>query len=157
MNGEDRKYPRAKVFGILQSGQRILVEEFEGEHSRGIGIYYRPIGGSIEFGEKSTDTLVREFEEELEVTVEIKKFIVCIENIFVINEQIGHEIILVYKVDFADKRNYNRNRFAIQENGEISFAKWIGIQDFVKGEKVLFPDGLAKKLEGGYHEPTTNE
>ena len=58
MNIDEGKYPRAKVIGILQSGNRLLVEEFEGEHSKGNGIYYRPIGGSIEFEEKSTAALV---------------------------------------------------------------------------------------------------
>jgi 8-oxo-dGTP pyrophosphatase MutT (NUDIX family) len=149
LNREVRKYPRAKVFGILQYGQRLLVEEFEGEHSRGSGIYYRPIGGSIEFGEKSTDALIREYKEEIKVTVEIDKFIECIENIFMINGHIGHEIFLVYQVVFVDKENYNRELFEIRENEKVSFAKWIDIMDVVTGEKVLFPDGLVEKLERG--------
>ncbi|MFC5604516.1 NUDIX hydrolase [Sporosarcina koreensis] len=149
MNGEDGKYPIAKVLGILESGRRILVEEFDGEHSKGEGIYYRPIGGSIEFGEKSTNALIREFKEELNVTVEIDKFIGCIDNIFVINEQIGHEIIQIYTVVFVDKENYNRELFEIRENEKVSFAKWVDIMEFLSGEKVLFPDGLVEKLERG--------
>ncbi|WP_432357927.1 NUDIX hydrolase [Sporosarcina sp. UB5] len=149
MNRRCEKYPRAKVIGILESGHRILVEEFEGNHSRGNGMYYRPIGGSIEFGEKSAEALIREFNEELKVNVEIDRFIGCIENIFIINEQIGHEIILVYKVNFVDKENYNRTLFNIQENENVSFAKWINIMDFVTGEKVLFPNSLAEKLGRG--------
>ncbi|MGE6259079.1 hypothetical protein ACQKCU_14415 [Heyndrickxia sporothermodurans] len=39
----------------------ILLEEQEGKHSKGIGYYYSPIGGTIEFGEKSDETLAREF------------------------------------------------------------------------------------------------
>lgn len=149
MNREDGKYPRAKVIGILQSGHRVLVEEYQGEHSRGRGPYYRPIGGSIEFGEKSIDALIREFKEELKLNVEIDAFISCIENIFMIREQIGHEIILVYNVGFVDKENYNRELFDIQVNEKVSFAKWINITDFITGEKVLFPDGLVEMLERG--------
>ena len=54
-------YPRAKTLGILLYDEQILVEEFHGKHSKGEGTYYRPIGGTIEFGEKSTDALVREY------------------------------------------------------------------------------------------------
>lgn len=149
MKKEVGNYPRAKVFGILQTDSRLLVEEFEGEHSKGRGIYYRPIGGSIELGEKSTEALIREFKEELKETVKVESFIGCIENIFTINEQLGHEIIIVYKVDFFRKENYNRELFEIRENEKVSFAKWIDIMDFVKAEKVLFPDGLAQMLERG--------
>ena len=105
------------------------------------------IGGSIEFGERSTEALCREFKEEVKETVEIKDFLGCIENIFMINDRVGHEIILVYSVSFEDKENYTREIFTIQENGQASFAKWIDIMDFIIGEKVLFPDGLVDKLE----------
>lgn len=149
MNLEEGKYPTAKVLGIIQSEHRLLVEEFDGEHSKGKGIYYRPIGGSIEFGEKSTEALTREFKEEIRENVVIEKYLGCIENIFMIDGQIGHEIILVYKVSFLDKENYHRKIFDILENGKVSFAKWVDQTDFVKGEKVLFPDGLADKLERG--------
>ncbi|WP_252502546.1 NUDIX hydrolase [Sporosarcina sp. Marseille-Q4943] len=149
MKKDEGKYPRAKVFGILQSGHRLLVEEFEGEHSKGRGFYYRPIGGSIEYGEKSTEALSREFNEELKETVEIEDFLGFIENIFYINDRIGHEIILIYNVSFVDKENYTREMFTIQESEQVSFAKWIDVMDFVTGKKVLFPDGLVDKLERG--------
>ena len=145
----DGKYPRAKVLGILQSGHRILVEEFVGEHSKGNGIYYRPIGGSIEFGENSTEALKREFREEVKETVAIEDYLGCIENIFRINGRVGHEIILIYRVSFEEKDNYSRNMFMIEECGQETFAKWVDMMDFVTGEKVLFPEGLVEKLERG--------
>lgn len=149
MNREEGKYPRAKVLGILQSGHRILVEEFVGEHSKGNGPYYRPIGGSIEYGEKSTVALIREFKEELNVTIEIEEFLGSIENIFSFKEQMGHEIILLYRVSFVEMKNYKQELFTIQESGQVSFTKWIDMLDFVRDEKVLFPDGLADKFERG--------
>lgn len=75
-------YPRAKTLGILLYNNQILVEEFQGKHSTGEGTYYRPIGGSIEYGEKSADALVREYEEELNVDIIIQQYIGCLENIF---------------------------------------------------------------------------
>lgn len=64
-------HPRTVALGIVTRGGYALVEEYCGEHSQGNGTYYRPLGGTIEFGERSADTVVREFREELgaEVTV----------------------------------------------------------------------------------------
>ncbi|MCG7344528.1 NUDIX domain-containing protein [Sporosarcina sp. ACRSL] len=157
MNNGERALPRAKVCGILQSGSKLLVEEFTGEHSKGNGTYYRLIGGSIEFGEKSNEALIREFNEEIRASVEIEKYVGCIENIFHIKGQTGHEIIQVYKVAFVNKENYFREWFEIQEGGQLSFAKWVDRKDFITGEKVLYPDGLVKSLKGEAHEPTANE
>ncbi|MDN4606938.1 NUDIX hydrolase [Sporosarcina highlanderae] len=149
MNNAGGRYPRAKVIGVLQSGNRLLVEEFSGVHSKGFGTYYRPIGGSIEFGEKSEDALLREFEEELQVKVEIKNYMGCIENIFSINEQRGHEILQVYGVEFSEKENYAKEKFEILEGGQSSFANWVNLADFIDGVKILYPDSLVCKLEGG--------
>lgn len=49
--------PRANTLGLILKDQFILLEEQEGKHSKGSGYYYRPIGGMIEFGEKSAETL----------------------------------------------------------------------------------------------------
>ena len=85
-------FPRVKTLGIVFHAEQILVEEFHGRHSKGEGIYYRPIGESIEFGEKSSMALIREYYEELKVEIKIGHYIGCLENIFKINEEIGHEI-----------------------------------------------------------------
>lgn len=85
-------YPRANVLGIVTRSKQVLVEEQSGKHSKGTGFYYRPIGGTIELGEQSQETLVREFQEELGVQITIKSHVKCIENIYKIDEDIGHEI-----------------------------------------------------------------
>lgn len=56
--------PRAIALGVVIHDGRILVEEQSGRHSLGTGVYYRPVGGTIEFGEKSADTVVREYRED---------------------------------------------------------------------------------------------
>ena len=75
-------YPKAKVLGIVYCGEQILVEEFHGRHSKGEGTFYRPIGGSIEFGELSNQALIREYYEELQVEINIQHYLGCLENIF---------------------------------------------------------------------------
>jgi hypothetical protein len=45
-------YPRANTLGIIVKDNYLLLEELKGKHSKGIGFYYRPIGGTIELGER---------------------------------------------------------------------------------------------------------
>ncbi len=142
-------YPRAKTLGILLNHNRILVEEFQGKHSTGEGPYYRPIGGTIEFGEKSADALVREYSEELNVEILIKQYIGCVENIFTINEEIGHEIIQFYSVGFQDEANYKRELFEVVEGNKKAHARWISLDDFITGRKTLYPTTLISELKRG--------
>lgn len=143
-------YPRAKTLGILLFDKRILVEEFYGKHSKGEGTYYRPIGGSIEYGEKSDDALIREYQEELEVEIKINQYIGCLENIFSIDEEIGHEIIQLDSVGFRDKDNYGREIFEVIEGDKKAVAKWLLMDDFIANRKVIYPNGLIERLVGGF-------
>ncbi len=71
-------YPRAKAFGLAVHQDRLLVQEY---HTEG-ETYYRPLGGSIEFGEKSAHTVIREFKEKLHTEIEIINYLGCLENVF---------------------------------------------------------------------------
>lgn len=53
-------YPQVKAFGIAIHHDRLLVQEYHTSDET----YYRPLGGSIELGEKSAHTVIREFKEE---------------------------------------------------------------------------------------------
>ncbi|MFX3631468.1 MAG: NUDIX domain-containing protein [Candidatus Pristimantibacillus sp.] len=103
-------HPRSNVLGILIHNQQILVEEQSGKHSKVSGFYYRPIDGTIELGEHSQEALIREFHEELGVEIIINYPIKCIENIYKIDENIGHELTQLYLVDFSDRKLYEVER-----------------------------------------------
>lgn len=141
-------YPQAKSLGILISNNKIVVEEFYGEHSRGIGLYYRPIGGSIEFGERSSDALIREFEEELGEEIEVRRYVGCSENIFSITNHTGHEIIQLFEVSFSNLEAYDKDQFKIIDGKQDSYAKWVDCMDFINGEKFLYPEELVSFLGG---------
>jgi 8-oxo-dGTP pyrophosphatase MutT (NUDIX family) len=118
-------YPRANTLRIIVKDNYLLLEEQKGKHSKGIGFYYRPIGGTIELGERSNQTLVREFREELGVEIIVRRYISCIENIFKIDENIGHEITQIYFVDFKDRNLYRKEHFTVTEGNKITCAKWV--------------------------------
>ena len=139
-------FPRANTLGILLRGQQILVERFEGQHSRETGTYYRPIGGTIEFGEYSEQTIVREFLEELQVEINIVRRMGCLENIFQVGENRGHEITQLYLVEFADQNNYCRDCFVVTEGNKCREAHWVEISDFITKRKVIYPNGIENLL-----------
>ncbi|GAK39044.1 hypothetical protein TCA2_1532 [Paenibacillus sp. TCA20] len=138
--------PRANALGIVIRNTQILVEEQWGKHSQGTGTYYRPIGGTTEFGEYSQDTVVREFLEEIGAEIKVKQYLKCIENIFSIDENIGHEITQVYAVQFVDPDLYEVEQFQVTEQDKITIAKWISISEFINGERFLYPNGLTELL-----------
>jgi NADH pyrophosphatase NudC (nudix superfamily) len=60
---------RPIAIGIFRRDDRILVFESRERDSRG-RIFYRPLGGSIEFGEYGDQALTRELREELGAEIE---------------------------------------------------------------------------------------
>lgn len=139
-------YPRANTLGIIIKDNNILLEEQEGKHSQGTGIYYRPIGGTIEFGEISSETIIREYSEEIAVNVKIKRYVACLENIFSIDGNIGHEITQIYLIEFIDQTLYQKESFKVVEGSKTTIAKWVSLEDILDGRKVLFPTGLTELL-----------
>lgn len=136
-------YPRAKAFGIAIHHDRLLVQEYNMEDE----IFYRPLRGSIELGEKSADTVIREFTEELHTDVEIIDYLGCLENIFHLGKEIGHEIIQLYSLRLLDTSLYEIEKVKIQDEQNVSYAKWIPITAFIQKEKVLYPDGILKYIQ----------
>ncbi|PEP23913.1 NUDIX hydrolase [Bacillus wiedmannii] len=136
-------YPRAKAFGLATHQGRLLVQEYH----TGDETYYRPLGGSIELGEKSAHTVIREFKEELNTEVEITNYLGCLENIFQLDEGIGHEIIQLYSLRLLDTSLYEMEKMNIQDEQTVSYAKWIPVTVFIQKKKVLYPDGILNYIQ----------
>ena len=66
---------------VFRNGDRILVAEgvdsIKQEH------FYRPLGGMIEFGERSDESIRRELMEEINAEVSDLRYLGLLENIFV--------------------------------------------------------------------------
>lgn len=111
--------------------------------------YYRPLGGTIEFGERSGETVAREMAEELSAEVRNVRWLGVLENIFVFNGQAGHEIVMLYEADFADEAMYERNPiWGREDDGSLIKAVWKPMDDFKAGRGRLVPEGLLTMLEG---------
>lgn len=136
---------RSIAICVIQDGGRILVSEGYDEVKR--NIFYRPLGGTIEFGETGAETVVREFMEEIRAEVTAIRYLGTLENIFVYDGQKGHEIVLVYAGELADRRFYLQPRIEAQEDdGQVFKAVWMPIDDFQNGRAILYPDRILSLL-----------
>ena len=104
--------------------------------------FYRCLGGGIEFLEKSTDALKREFKEEINVDIVVKKFLGVSENIFTYQGKDAHELVFYYNIDILDK-DYKDEYINTDDNGK---AVWINIDEFKNGNKILYPEDVFKYL-----------
>ena len=132
---------------VIRRDDRLLVFEVSGPVKN--DHYYRPLGGTIEFGESSSIAAAREMAEELDTEVHNVRWLGVIENIFTVNGQLGHEIVMLYEADFVDETQYGRNPIWGQEDDGLPIkAVWKPMDDFREGRGRLVPEGLLAILEG---------
>ena len=142
-----KKRIRTLAICVFRHNNRILVSE--GYDSVKDEYFYRPLGGGIEFGEPSVETVCRELMEELNVEVERESlnYLGTVENIFDFNGTPGHEIVLIYDGALKESRFYEQAVILGQEaNGEEIQATWKNIDEFGEGKSILYPTGLIEIL-----------
>ena len=132
---------------VIRRHGNLLV--FEGYDTVKKDHFYRPLGGTIEFGERSSVTAAREMAEELNAEIRNVRWLGVLENIFTVHGQPGHEIVMLYEADFVDKTMYERSPIWGQEDdGSPIKAVWKPLDDFKVGRGRLVPEGLLAILEG---------
>jgi 8-oxo-dGTP pyrophosphatase MutT (NUDIX family) len=132
---------------IFRKNDRILVAEgydpVKHEH------FYRPLGGGIEFGEYSEQTIRRELMEEIGAEVCELKYLGTLENVYVFNGTPGHEIIRIYDGVLKDAELYEMPEIIGREMDiDVTFrAVWKPIDQFGAGKSILYPTGLLELLK----------
>lgn len=134
---------RPIVLGIVKKDNKILVSE--GYDKTKNEIFYRSIGGGIEFLENSKDALKREFKEELNIDINVGEFLGISENIFTYNGKNAHELILFYNVDI-NNFGYKEKYHIVDDNCEND-AMWIDIDNFINGELKIYPKEIFNYLK----------
>lgn len=132
---------KVKSFAYFENEERIFLFEFQDEKSG--EFIYRPIGGTIEFGEHADTALSREVKEELNAEIVVHPNPRIIESIFTFENQQGHEIVFIFDCLFKDNSYYELKEYEIVEsNGEKLKAYWYLKSDFISGKKRLVPEKL---------------
>ena len=84
---------------IINHNNKILVHKSDGKD------HFCLIGGRVELGENSQDTIKREIKEELGKEVEIKGYISTVENFFKFEGSKYHEYMFIYEVEFKEDKD----------------------------------------------------
>ena len=131
---------------VFQNKNRILVIEGYDKVKR--EIFYRSLGGGIEFGEKAEDTVRRELKEEINVELGEVRYLGTLENIFTFNGNSHHEIVMIHDGVLVDSGLYEQAVIVGKEaNGDHIRALWKSLDEFREGKSILYPDGLLALLE----------
>ena len=105
--------------------------------------YLRPLGGSIEFGERSSDTVVREIREELGAEIQDLRLLGVVESLFEFLGRRHHEILFVYDAGFQDRAMYDRPFVqGIEADGSDIVAQWYPVHDLPSVGIEVVPEGL---------------
>jgi ADP-ribose pyrophosphatase YjhB (NUDIX family) len=140
---------RPIAIGLIRDGDRIFV--FEGYDPVKGQIFYRPLGGGIEFGERGSDALIREMREEVGAELTDLRYLGTVENIFTWNGRAGHEIVLIYEGRFGERSMYERESIeGLEDNGTTFTALWMPLDNFRRRRFPLYPDDLLDIIDREY-------
>ncbi len=137
---------RSLAICVFRHRDRVLVAE--GYDPVKKEVFYRPLGGGIEFGEYSEQTIQRELREEIGAEVCDLNYLGTLENVYVFNGTPGHEIIQVYDGTLRDASLYQQPLIEGQEvDIDDTFqAVWKRLDEFGEGKSILYPTGLLEML-----------
>ena len=138
------KMIRPIAISIIKKEDSILVYEREDDVTG--EKFYRLVGGCIEFGESSSDALMREFDEELSLEVINNKLLTVFESIFTFNSKIMHEVVFLYSSNFKDESNYKKNAIDGLEGSRSFRAIWIPVSYFLDHKYKIYPEEIVEYL-----------
>lgn len=95
---EDYKLNIRAAGVIIHNGKILAHRNINSDH-------YALVGGRVQIGENSAQTVKREMQEELEKDIEITGYIATIENFFEMNDKKYHEILFVHQAEFTNKED----------------------------------------------------
>jgi 8-oxo-dGTP pyrophosphatase MutT (NUDIX family) len=137
---------RAIAICVFRKNDSILVAE--GFDKVKQDYFYRPIGGGIEFGEKSTVALEREVQEEIGERITNLNHLGTLENIFIYNGVPRHELVFVYDGEFVDPSIYQKPSFmGLEDNGEPFKLIWKPVREFQDKGLRLVPEELLSLIQ----------
>ncbi|QPC84427.1 NUDIX domain-containing protein [Phototrophicus methaneseepsis] len=137
---------RTLALAHMRQGEHIFVgENIAPSTGR---VFYRPIGGGVEFGEHARDALIREIDEEIGVAIRDVRFACVLENIFAYEGAAGHEICLMFACAFTEAAHRALDyRVQGTDDGDVLYiGRWMPIAYFVEGGAPLYPDGYLDYL-----------
>jgi 8-oxo-dGTP pyrophosphatase MutT (NUDIX family) len=137
---------RAKAVAVCRNAGRVLVER--GYDRVAESRFYRAIGGHIDFGERATQTVAREWREEYGLTLQDVRLLGVLENLFTYEGRPGHEIVFAFEARVVEPQLYQHDEFeGVDPDGNPHKAIWVSLHDLATGGIPLSPAGLLELLQ----------
>jgi 8-oxo-dGTP pyrophosphatase MutT (NUDIX family) len=127
---------------VCRNENRILVAEYL-ERGR---LFYRPLGGGIQFDEYGHEAVQRELREEIGGELIEVRYIGLLENIYDIEGARTHQIVLVYDGRLTDPLFYEKESLQGDELWEPFKVVWKRLDEFGGGKAPVYPNGLLDLL-----------
>lgn len=138
------KKPRIRPLAMCvpRIGQRIFVAE--NQNPQDGSIFYRAIGGKIDFGERAIEAVQREFLEEINAPLQHLHYETTLENIFTYLGQPGHELCLMFSGAFVEEeRNAPTYTVRGEDDDKLLFiGRWLSLDTLQMSKTPLYPAGL---------------
>lgn len=143
MSKDSAKQISVKVMCLIQHNGKLLVNKGYDKVKK--QVFYRLVGGKVEFGERMQDTIRREIKEELNSGVTNTIFITAKEEIFTYEGETGHEINFLFNVTLANKELFEKEIIPNPDSEEFP-AIWIPVEDVLKEKVIIYPSFNYKKI-----------
>ncbi len=131
-----------RASGIIIHNNKVLA------HRNTNSDHYTLIGGRVEIGENSADTVKREIQEELGKDIEITGYIVTIENFFEMKDSKYHEILFIHKAEFTNEKDKQiEHTLKNIEGKDYLQYEWLELDKI--DEYPLLPEAIKEVLKGG--------
>lgn len=136
---------RAKSVCVFRNqGKVLLAEGFDPAKNEK---YLSPVGGGIDFGEKSADAAIREVKEELDTEAHQLQLLGVVENLFIFDGKEGHEIVFIYEAKFKDESIYQKTIISgVESNGHAFEARWYELENINNSKIPVYPNGIVNLL-----------
>lgn len=106
--------------------------------------FYRFPGGSVEFGETAATAIVREFQEEFALPVDVGALAAVAEDLLQYEGRDYHQCTLIHWSEIAD--GDVRERYQHREHEEIQLV-WRTLDEL--GQRPVYPTGMMEHLLSG--------
>ena len=136
---------RIKALCVIRKSEKILVLSLT--DSQNNSTVYKPLGGTVEFGEQTETALRREILEELKTEIHNVKHLGVLENIINFVGEVRHEIAFVYEVDLVNSHLYDLDTIEVEDAGLSFIAEWIPLNSFRAERLMLVPEGLLELID----------
>ena len=136
---------RPIALGLIRHQGHVFVSQ--GHDTVKDQVFYRFLGGGIDFGETSVDALRREFQEEIQAELTNIEYLTCLDNIFTCNGKSGHELIQLFRCDFVNPGFYDLNRvYTLIEGDNKHDAIWIPTAQVRSAQLNLVPEACHRYI-----------